>query len=451
MPKFLLIMLHAVRFLLVLFVLAGFLITCKRTSDKEIAPETELKILELHLAGIADKNISIDHAKRLITIQMPPMLPSINLKATYKLGRNARLVRGAENGFFDIRMLNKCFDAPRIGLTKADSTSDVPIIEYSVVAVTSGKLTATLKTPIEHEQTDVTTISIPVENLYGSETVVDALVTREGSSEKISLLREPSPVSCGWFTTGSTANQIDILTSRQLQPGRYTLELVQANGTVVPVPQPLLVKKGIPSLRANLWRWGVLPNEPFQVVGYNLFEEDISLTIKGKDKTYQPTLTDFSNTGTEFRVITPDLAPGNYFVKVNKKNGDEVACLKVNVLRHKGQPVLMSISETSLCMNFEAFPLSRGTKVFVNYTPATAGRQPNPVRLDELLQFTRIGAVPGTYNIPINLYQDFNSPAYFILPDSIPAGRYEVKLQVKNPETGKLSLSETYERMVEVR
>lgn len=449
-------MFHAVRFLLVLLVVASSLMTCKRNADEEITPETELKILELHLAGISDKNISIDQEKRLITIQMPSTLSSINLKAAYKLGRNTKLVFGLTDGFFDARLLNKCFDAPRIGLAKADAQTDASAVEYSVVAVATGKLRATSKTLIEQEQNDVMVLSIPVENLYGNETVTDARVTREGSSEKISLLQEPSPYSCVWFTNGSNANQIDILTSRQLQPGRYTLELIQANGTVVPVQQPLIIKKGKAVLGYNEWIWGSMSNELLRVVGYNLFEGDISMTIVSKDKVHPLVLSNFSANGTGFTAATPALTPGNYIVKTYQ-NSQEIACQKMSVLREKGQPVLYSIFDAlQPCSTYENLPLLRTKKYNVFYSPSTAypgGKEAEPAR-DEQLQLSRTTNPAEKYTIPISPYMKNGNPeasAYFILPASVPAGSYYIKLQVKDPKTGLLSFSELYERIIEVQ
>lgn len=426
--------------------------TCKRGSDDTdpVVPETGLKILELHLAGIPDKKITIDQDKRLIRIVMPETLPADGIKADYKLTSDARLYSGLEKGYLRARDLNKC-NTTRIILQKANPQPGDLTVEYSIVTVAAGKLTPNPTTPLELELSNSMRLSIPALNLYGSEALIDALVTREGSSEKISLMREPSPHSCLWFSFDQVTNQVHLSTYRQLQPGRYALELVQIDGTVVPVPQPLLVKKGAVFLGSNPWRWSLVTKESFRVEGYNLFKGDISLTIANKHQTYQPLLSDFAADGTGFQVAVPVLDPGVYFVKISQ-HGQEMVCHKLNVLTDKNQPLLKGLGNSG-CMNFETLPLVREKQQVINYTPATAARQPDPIRLDEQLQLINTGNPSAKFNIPIVPYgmKGSDSPAYFTIPTSVPTGIYQVKLQIKDPKTGEFSFSEVYERLIEVQ
>lgn len=437
-----------------LIVLLGVtLITCKRGGDDTdpVVPETGLKILELHLAGIPDNDIVIDQEKRIITIRMPSTLPSDKIKATVKLSTNARLFDSLHDGYLKASHLYRCHEM-RISLKKKeDFSGDLPI-QYTVVTIPAGKLTPNPKAPIELELNSPMALVIPAENLYGNVPLVDARVVREGSTEKMSLLEEQSPASCGRFSFSTIANHLQLSTSRQLPPGRYKLELVQADSTVIAVSQPLIVKKGTPYLGANLWRWGVLPNESFPVQGNNLFEGDITLTVSNRDKTYRPVLSEFAPDGTVFTVTLPTLAPGTYFVKT-LQNGQEISCMKVNVLNDKSQPVLMGIGSYLQCMNFETMPLVREKQNFINYTPATSSMQTNPIRFDEQLQLTRVGNSAEKFGIPIVLYgrKGSDSPAYFIIPASVPMGVYQANLQIKDPKTGELSFSEIYERLIEVQ
>ncbi|MFC5409399.1 hypothetical protein ACFPMF_08785 [Larkinella bovis] len=442
---------HFLILLLGLAVLQGVLTQCKRNSEENSSPESKLKIVEFHLAGIPDKNIVINHAARTITVQMPPTLTSLSLKADYRLSPDTRLVSGLPNGELNVVALSKCYENQRIGLASTGSSSIDPSVQYALIAIPSGKLTLKPTQPLEIELGEGMTVNVPVENLYGSEPLVDARVTREGTTEKVSLFREQTPNNCVWFIKG-IVNQVQVATSRQLQPGRYSLELVQADGTVVPVSQPLIIKKGKARLGYNQWTWGVMANEPFIVEGFNLFESDVSLTIIGKDRTYRPILGDFAADGTRFRVLTPALPPGNYIVKAHQ-NGQEITCQKMSVLREKGQPVLLSITNYGTCSTFEKLSLSRAKRIDLYYNPITGRPAANRVQLDEQLQFNRIDNPAETYSVPIVPYvlAGPEAPAYFSIPESVPVGQYHVKLQVKDPNTDHLLQSEPYERVIDVQ
>lgn len=450
-------MMNHIRFLVVF---AGLLfwsavqMGCKRTAVEanKNYPEDELKILEFHLAGIPDKNITIDHQKREITLRMPATLPTSNLKATYKLGPNTEIVNGLADDMIYASSLNKCYEAHQIGLRKTGSGSPDAAFQYRVLAVAEGKLTFKPQAPVTMELRDMMTVTVPAENVYGNSPLVDAFATREGSSEKISLMKNTSPNNCVWFSNGENANEVQVRTSRQLPPGRYKLEMVQADGTVVPVLQPLVVTKGKAVLGYNQWIWGVMPNESFEVAGFNLFKEDISVTIVGKEKTHQPTLSDFSADGTRFQTAIPALAPGNYIVKI-QQNGQEIACQKLSVLSTENQPVLLKVSGAfDDCPTFEKLRLERNKRIAVYYNPATSGPVANPVRQNEQLLLSRVGKPAETYSVSIVPYIEAGpeAPAYFTLSDTVPAGQYEVRLQVKNPATGVSSQSEVYERIMEI-
>ncbi|GAB3252722.1 hypothetical protein GCM10027347_12020 [Larkinella harenae] len=434
---------------LALVSLAMGLVRCKRNADEPEPSAAGRKLLELHLAGIPDKNITIDQEKRIVTILMPSTFPADEIKATYKLSADTRIVDGIKDGYLRARHLSRCYE-PRIVLQKTPySPEDFPV-EYRIETRSAGKLTPNPTAPLEMILGDLSMVTIPFENLYGSVPVVDALVTREGGPEKISLLHESSSSNCVFFYHTEVANQLRLSSTRQLPPGRYTLELVQKDSTVVAVPQPLVIKKGEAWLRMSSGLWGVLPGEPFRIDGYNLFQGDASLTIEGQEKSYHPVLTDFFTNGTGFTVVPPVLDPGVYFIKLFDQ-GKEITCMKLTILRHKGQPVLMGLGSYLPCMNYDSYPFKRGAKVGVNYAPSTAGLQPDPVRLDERLQFSRVGHTAEKYDLPIVLYRDFMNPAYVIIPDSMPQGKYEVRLLLKDPKTGELVSSEVYERIIDVQ
>jgi len=436
------------------FCLLSFALACRKNGEPEIAGP---HLRAISFDGIPAENVSIDQAKNEITVLVPPTLTAIDLKPRLTLSDDAKVLSGLTEGeSFPASRLCACREnaARRIGIGLKNDASGRVVREYAIVPKTNGALapnasqTGSLEYVIGSE---VTSVSIPFQNLYGGSGSFRVTLTRKGSSDPIELQSTcgSGDVQC----SGRMPNRIDVNLYGNLAvvPGEYTVQVQDGAGRVLTVPQTLTVKQGTPSSNVNhLFGYQTVAGTPFQIGGINLFEGSFDVVFrKATGEELRPALSNFSPLGNQVTVTPgPEVTPGYYTLQL-RRNGQPETCRRLSVLKNKFQPYVgiiyfagNTVDMGQGCLRDEPLTPARGQRATIFYSGS-----------DRLatLKLTPVTSPGPPVLIPVTPYDGNEQPPFFTIPPSVPAGRYHLMLQVKDLVTGEWLDSEPLERVVEIR
>lgn len=430
-------------------------VSCQRDAEGvDPAVDGKPRIVGLRIDGIPQQNITIDQQKQVVSVTMPSRLSTTALTPTFTLTTNAKLLAGpgVNQPFRPVNFYNGCYDEP-FQLAYSSMPTDVAF-KYAFQVIAPGRLQSDAsQQPIDATVAEFTTVRVPLQNLYGASPVVEARVSRTGSPDKITVAGGGPGNACVWFTADlEQANQLTF-TIKTLPPGMYQLELLQANGQVVVVQQPLLVKKGTAALReeAIVRTFGVTAVQTagtFVLTGYNLFAEDIAVEISQAGRVIARVRPDQSAPdGTSMRVPLPDsLKPGYYQMQLLQNGTPTLRCLRLNVTRTADQPTLGLFGQRpDDCNTVQPLVYQRGAVLPIAF------RYPSFYPFKATVRLSTETGTPTSFDIPVSLPSPTaeTSPK-FTIPTSVPTGQYQLRLLLTEAD-GRTHESEPFDRVAEVR
>lgn len=424
------------------------LTACRRSTDEPL-PLTypDLRITSLKLAGIPDEAIRIDQPTRTIRVRMPALLPASGTPATVTLTDRARLTTTlAALGLGQIARwcVADTSSLQRIFLTGKDAPGTTPLVQYTIRPEAGGPLAAgTASTPmLPFAIGDSATIHLPVQYLYGNSLPQSVTFTPQASGGKPVVVdaRTGQVLTC----SAQRANYIDLSAfGLAFEPGLYTVTMTRADGTVLTEPGALDVKAGRAQLDKDpVFGYTVLTGKPtaLTVTGANLLADQLSFRVVAADGATVGVAKGAARQPLELTV--PALAPGYYGLDL-VQNGQSTGTLyRLSVLRTPTQPYIGMVNYVPGGKALTATPLAlpRNQAIVIafgnrNGTLAlTLANQANPAQV---------------YRLPLSV--GLESYPKFTIPDTVPAGRYQLLVQQLDPATQQvLQSSEPFERPIEL-
>lgn len=411
------------------------------------------RILSMTIDGIPKEDITINETTSEILVKMPPTVTNAILKPTLTLTPNAEL---AVNGVYMPASWCSCCwptaDENRFGLrTNSDVSQELKY--YTVRPVATGELAPVpLSAPFEYAIDNEDPLPIPFIHLYGNELPTSVVLTKNGSSQAITLLAKDRKISCGYQLNNLSLD----LYGQPLTVGNYTVTFYWANGRTMNLSQPLQVRKGISRL-AWVSRWygfRVVAGTELTLEGNFLLKDEIRLQLKSLTGQIIPIrVTDFQIDGKRVKLVIPtDVTPGVYVLQLFQDD-QLVECHKLTVLSDTKWKLAIStitmdyISPLSVCSLNEPVVITRPNRTAIFYTtPST------PALITHVqLQLTNVTNAQEVFTVPIAQIH-IESAYYFTVPATATPGHYTAILQLVNTQTGQiLESSKPFEQLVDVR
>jgi len=436
------------------FVLLVVFLGCKDRTPDPLA-YSKPRIVSIKFPGIPVENFSIDQKNFVITIEVPPLLPT-EIEPEVTLTDQAELSPTSWNGVFTgIRP-----DDRQIKLGYTGIEGYIPLTTYTVNLIPTAPLKiGTVASPIEYElyngQNDE--IHIPFSNLYGNELPVKLIFTDKSSKEVFEFENTPERTYLfpGLYTN---VNQLGIkMYPLMIPPGSFDLEFVTRNGETLKVPQPVFLKKGPVDLgwAGDIFYSKVQPGETLVIKGHNIFAEDVNLELI--DSTGQAlTLSNlkFNKFGSELQVPIPATLPhGHYVLRfssptlpfVNETSSQSV-CRRLYLRKQANVPYeIYFLNEVSVTCSIDGpIVVSRNKRIATQVADFDT-----KVRL----KMISVANADMTYYAQATVISlgNLEAGSHVLIPNEVPMGQYRVSLQVLD-DAGKVTQEgPTFWRIVEVR
>lgn len=421
--------------------------------DPGYGPNFEPRILAVTIPGIPTDSITIDHGRGLVLVTVPSSLSAASLTPTFRLTPLTRIDPAgstiADNGTW------KELTTQRIRLATNRNVSKT----YRLVAQPAGPMRfAAYAGPPEYVL-GITpqAVCFTVYNFRDSLASATLVLTPVGTGRFRQTQQYPtaqSPCDRSVRTDGAVVVSVG-LNSYQYAPGRYQVSLRKDNGRTAVLDQLIRLTKGRPNLRPAYSP--VLMASPYFVLdGQNLYDDSaLSLRLTGSDGSRTVLFSQFDDYGTFAVFRAPaDLKRGYYYAQLmqGSQQGDQPAGppIRLVVITAADQPFVRTIypylsSGDDLLAPAADFTapivLTRGQGYSFS-TSANGVSYPNVQTRIKLTSLTNpaeqytVSAVSNTYDL-------------FVLPLSVPAGRYSLVFQ-QGPPGQPLTDAEPLERPVQV-
>jgi len=377
---------HIEKFLkssLVLLCFVSGLTYCKREIDPNIDPlqDGTLRIVSIAFPSLEDNSIVIDQKNHLVRVKLPALLPK-QMIPKIVLTPNASIWGGMTNvrenysnglGFF-------LADSVFLPLVKRDDTlSTNPVVTYYFIPEATGPLTMGEVThPLDYElyNDNNDAIWIPFSNLYGNKIPASFILKNRATGQEFSLKKEAMLKGVDQMTNhlGVYPNRISTLV-----PGTYDLIILDSQGKIFKVPQPVNVKIGPAYLEYSRIYFGheVAAGANLNLHGYNLFEGHIALDLTDNTgKTVKLNNLVFENTGHHIIVpISSNLKPGQYILRMFQDGKWNELCYRVNIFKdEKKVSFIGTIGDTfAPCTLLKPIKIVKQKETFFTYTQIEAG------------------------------------------------------------------------------
>ena len=230
-----------VLFAIMLPVMGILLGNCKSSEESvDIMPV----IKSITFAGIAEKDVIFDKRNFTITVQLPPILQG-GLEPTIQLSQDAKVIRGlTTNNMVDLSSFCYC--------NKGSNKEELSILIGNNLITTTYRLVVlppkgSIKPQLTNvpilfsRQTQLLSMSLPVENLYTHPSVDNLLFTNVATGLSTRIYADGA---CLNTCTNDAANALVFhLASpieKDLTAGTYAIA-IQAKDGLIHFPQPLIV------------------------------------------------------------------------------------------------------------------------------------------------------------------------------------------------------------------
>ncbi|MVM36828.1 hypothetical protein GO730_02660 [Spirosoma sp. HMF3257] len=302
-------------------------------------------------------------------------------------------------------------------------------------------------------------IKIPMLNLYGNAVPKEAHLIHDATGE-ITIVKRGEPASGVSGVNYNEPNFIGVeLYEVKMRLGSYHIELIQDDGSVLKVGQPLLVNKGhvyIEYEGYTYFGYQVVVGGSFIITGSSLFDGDITLLLKDTtDRTFPLSNLAFNPYGQQVRVTIPsNLKPGQYVLQV-LVDGALLTCLRLNIASDEttrpilGTLITSRVSEAVPCSIREPVPAAKETALF--FTSNQSKQQ-----LDKAGQHVVLKLIPNqggdAYYARVVPFDGANTgfPGSFTIPGNVPTGLYTAILQVLDAQNKAVAESVPYGRPLNV-
>jgi hypothetical protein len=233
------------RLLWLLGVLLG-LTTCQEDIDEK--PQ----ILDMRIEGIPQENITIDQDQRVITLVLPPTLPSLELKPHFTFFRQAKL---ADEWVIPLDINCRCWTNPDgyIGNTATNGERVLMKLvnrvdnkhqssHYTLMLKRAGPLRIkTQPAPTIYELSGISQVIVPAENVFGTPLIEYIAVTQTGALSPHWIGPGGGPMAYQQLN-GLKIPLAGYSGTLSLKPGLHDLDLWLVDGTTVHATGAILVK-----------------------------------------------------------------------------------------------------------------------------------------------------------------------------------------------------------------
>ncbi|GAB4045028.1 hypothetical protein GCM10028774_66160 [Spirosoma jeollabukense] len=206
----------------------------------------------MSIEGIPQENISIDQQQKLITLVLPPTLPSLDLKPHFTFSPQAKL---ADEWVFHLDINFRCWTNSDGYIGNTATNGERVLVKlvnrvdnkrqsshYTVMLKRAGPLRIkTLPAPTIYELSGISQVIVPAENVFGTPLIEFIAVTQTGA------------LSPRWIGPGGGPMAYQLLNGLKiplagysgtfsLKPGLHDLDLWLNDGTKVHTTGAILVK-----------------------------------------------------------------------------------------------------------------------------------------------------------------------------------------------------------------
>lgn len=261
-----------------------------------------------------------------------------------------------------------------------------------------------------------------------------------------------------------------------IKPGQYSITLTQSDSRLASAAQLLEVKPGIAQLDGFTRVSPGLAGHEIILSGKNLFRsQQVSLLLRNALGQSQPLSVDeTAEDGATLRLTLPnDLKPGYYSLAINNPDLQGIHCQRFSILRTERQPYILGLDAkadpyNSLAQTFcpdtasitfarnestsyaALHTLTFGTTFFTNVSTFSAQ-----------VQLTNV-ATQQTYRLPLQITDEYYGSWYELkiqtkwfegrygVNSSLPTGLYRIALEYTDKTTGQTTISEPYERVIQI-
>ena len=399
------------------------------------AATTLPKLLEVRVEGIPKENITIDEAKKEVTILVPTSITSRLPATEFRVSDNAQVVRP-----MGLNLLYPGSIDLNIGGLPTTNVS------YQIRLQPAGELAVgPLPTPFVYETGS--SLGLPIYNFYDGSYPAKLVLTRKSTGEvtKINVYDYPSA------STQSMGTLLfwPVIEQYAIPAGEYTAEIQKENGRHVTFPQPLLVKRGLPKLAFYGHYVTGTTNRNLAIGGVNLFEDE-QLEVQlidpdGRESRLKPT--DYNNDGRWLKVaLAEDARPGYYAFRLIRQGQAAGDYWRLPVINSPVQPYFGYLE------GYTFDPLTKNSVVLSRAKSYRFSIGPYCL-LRPQLKFIRVDNPQVEQSVEVvvgGVCETGTSVTSFTLPATFEPGMY--KLVLAGTTYSNLNMrSEPFERTIEVR
>lgn len=438
---------------LIWLTLLTFCLGCKPKTPEPLADGTP-RIISIKFPGIPAEDVSIDQHNYVITVKVPPLLPS-ELEPEVQVTENADL---QEVNWHFVFVKSIYFEPSKIHLSGSNREATAYTFEF----IPAGPLEfVDTNTLLEYTiRSGSRFLDLPVRNLYANGMLHYVRMTNRGTKEIIlleNLHNVANAVYAGWE---KEMNMIRIfMNSRNSIPGTYDLEVVTKEGISTKYPQPFIIKKGAVELpEFSIFGYQGVQGKSVGAGGANLYEGEFTLDLI--DSTGQVTpLRDikYEKAGHQFYAVIPTTVRRNahYVIRFTQNDGGATSCGRVHT-REEEFPLLriVALGDSPFdCSISGPVELERGKPTNIVAT----GGSTNPIVEGTTNRRLKLVAVADPAKIYLVLApmpppsDPINPRPPIVIPPDIPAGQYRVSLVMLDAQGEIAEEGARYFRIVEVR
>lgn len=424
---------------LLLFLLIACIAGSCRRKNEEPVPSVypELQITAIHFPGIPDKDVSIDRQKWIIHVKMPSVLTVTNLTPTVELSEEAQLAHPTTLTNLGGLALWSYPNANNLSIRIKSKINPNKQIGYTIQPTASAPLKITQSKPIaQYAIGDSSEIIIEVRNAFGNKLPKAVLFINKRTGVEHSL-------STVYIT--SLQNTLRVFAYPiPFELGDYDIRFKMEDNVLLDVNQPLTIIPGQRSyLENSYYSLEGQPGGKVKARGGNLFKGLVSFRLLYPNGTVLPLNADYNLNGTTADLAIPaSLQPGYYGIEVVRSGIPLGRTYRLSIVRNEFQPSIFSINEYPLPNYPTEAPLivQRSRNVPILFT---VRKSINRYVASLVSESNAASAFQFTLTLPVE------AAPYFIIPSTVPAGRYKAFIQEIDPVTKEVvQQSEPYERTV---